>query len=367
MRQQRQAQHIARPQVLRQRIARAIARAHRRLVRLTNLIQQQAVAGLQAQRIKLVQRFHAKGSLRAETARLAVGQHHAAALNAGQQRRNAHHRVQHFFQARRVPGRVGHLQQRRGDPRLFTLGGVQARFVNGHRNLIGQRAQRVDVLVVEGRDLIALHVDCADHFLAKDQRHRQFRLSLRQRSHGPVALVARHVGHVEQLAILHHPADDALPHVHVPVVQRRVGGPFEDDAVGIFFAHADGDEHVAERRAHQFHGLVEQRLEIENRRDLLADFADELQVCRAPPLLLQQARVGNRGRGLIADDGQQAHMIIGESPGPKALNHQRPDRLIARDERDEHGGSRRVFVEIARLRRQPLVLLREVAHQQRLA
>ena len=146
--------------------------AHHRLIGLANLIQQQTIAGLQAQRIEFVQRLHSKGGLRAKVTRLAIGQHHPAAIDARQQRRDAHHRVQHFFQVGRLPRRFGHLQQRRADPGLLAFGRIQARFVNGNRNLIGQRAQRVNVLVVEGRHLIALDVDRADDFLAEDQRAR---------------------------------------------------------------------------------------------------------------------------------------------------------------------------------------------------
>ena len=54
----------------------------------------------------------------------------------------------------------------------------------------------------------------ANQAIGHEQRHGQFRLSLRQRSHRPIALVARHIGHVEGFAILHPPADDALPHVY---------------------------------------------------------------------------------------------------------------------------------------------------------
>ncbi len=73
---------------------------------------------------------------------IVIAQQHQAALHADEQRRQAHDRAQNLSQVCLRTDRLGHLQQRGADPRLFTLRNGQLRAFDRHRRLIGNAADQ---------------------------------------------------------------------------------------------------------------------------------------------------------------------------------------------------------------------------------
>ncbi len=135
-----------------------------------------------------------------------------ARCHTRQHGRHPHGGLQHFADAFHARRRLGHLQQHDGNPGLLTLRFVSPRRVDGYRHLIGQRLHDEYIIRPKRAWLGALHVEHTQHHILDQQRHGQLgaRVGQQARIIGNIARLVRHIIGQQTLAVLRHPAQDAL-------------------------------------------------------------------------------------------------------------------------------------------------------------
>ena len=186
-------------------------------------------------------------------------------------------------------------------------------------------------MVAEGVAAVALHVEHAQHIVAKNKRHGQLGLRVgRRQGRRPIARLAAHVVDEHRFAVAGHPGDDALgviQRVAQPLLLRGLAAGAAAGLIADALAYGVNGEEVHEGIAQpvvqELHDLVEQRVQVEQGDDLGTDLAHQQQLLALLPLH-RQLLGGVQSRGRL--DGQTVEKFalraaVGRAAGPCHLQH----------------------------------------------
>jgi hypothetical protein len=163
------------------------------------------------------------------------------------------------------------------------------------------------------------------------QGHGQLGASLGIIGPQEIAWFRPHVGHQERLARTGHPAHHALltdldaQGRPIRILPVRANGSLDDQ----FAALDETDAHhiVAKGLVERLGDLLQQRLYVEDRGDVMAHLADDAKLLGPPLLRLDKTRVVQRDPDLLSDRGQQLHVALSKLAVAPGHGKQRAQHL----------------------------------------
>jgi hypothetical protein len=147
---------------------------------------------------------------------------------------------------------------------------------------------------------VALEVEHADRAPVEQERRGQ--LAARLGTHLDVAAVGAHVGDDHRLAGLGHPSHQPLPHLELDGLlrdDRASDLAHQRHLLGLAIDQVDGGRVVVDHLVERLEDGLDHLLEIERRRQRLADLEQHLLLERAPLDLLVEQRVVERERHVL--------------------------------------------------------------------
>ena len=216
---------------------------------------------------------------------------------------------------------LGNLEHHGGDPGFFPLRFIGARRTHGDGDLIGQCLQDEAIIGAECAYFGALHVQHAEYFALDDERHGDLRARIGQEARviGDIARLERYVVCQQWFAVLRHPADNAFAPdgegaaFDLPLlIELMAGTRLELCAVGSPLDQKHLHMIIAEPGADRFDHLGEQRVQIEDTRDLTADFRDGHQRVKTLLAVFVEPGVGEGRRRLVGKHGEHPQVTLVE-------------------------------------------------------
>ena len=191
------------------------------------------------------------------------------------------------------------------------------------------------MLVGEAVEDRGLEVEHADHAVLVHERHHQLRARLRDE--GEVAGILSYVADEDGLLAAGGGADEALVQAdpRLLLLARPVGDGLAQDELALLLVEEQDAEHLVVDDAldHLGHAL-QQLVEVQDRRGLLADLVERGEQARVPARLAIQGGVLD-GHGQVAGQHEQGGArfgVVGVRVGPFDVEH--AHEPVAVDERD---------------------------------
>ena len=195
--------------------------------------------------------------------------------------------------------------------------------------------QHALVLFVEERRLRVLQVEHADDAAFVEQRHNQLRARLG--IHGDVARILAHVGHVDQPPLAYRRAHQSAADGNAPHGRMRVAESpriARDQRLAFFVEQHDREHLVVDQPPQQLADLLEQRIQIENRRQLHRNLVQHFEGLRLARDARIQSRVLNRLRDARSRHGEHVQVLVAEEIRLLAFDVHHADEPVLGDQRD---------------------------------
>ena len=235
--------------------------------------------------------------------------------------------------------------------------GDEARVLDGARHLARERHEHLHVLLGEAVERRRLEVEDADDAVLVHERHHELGARLRHEAH--VARVLLHVAHEHGLAAADGRAAQALadrqPALLAPGAE--VHGLAQDELLPLLVEEQDPEHLVVDHALDDLGEPLQEDVEVEDRRRLLADLVERREEAGVPARLAVERRVLDRDREVGREDLERRAHRRRERLDGGALDVEDADETALAEERDrELGDDVREERDVARV-------LRDVGHE----
>ena len=206
---------------------------------------------------------------------------------------------------------------------------IELRILDGDGHLRGQRGQHTLMLFIEEARAGVFQVEHADDAPLVEERHNQLRAGLRIHRH--VTRVFAHIGHVHQPPLAHRRAHQ--PAGDGQAAQRRLRraeapGVTRNQRLAFFVQQHDGKHLVVDQPAQQLSHPLQQRVQIQNRRQLRGDLVEHCECLRLAGDARIESRILNRLGDARGGQRKQAQVFGAEVIGLLAFDVHHTDQPV---------------------------------------